>query len=154
MAQLCQNLGADLKFIKHMHKAKPKILSIIFDVKYRARLKGGPYRNHLLAEPIGLVNKSRNKIHQTWRQSFSQALYISNSIARRTPSISAPENYVYKHVYIYFLAAGQATAVGSLESGNLVVYGPLMSSSVFLFKNVKIPFLPASAQVHMLAWSR
>ena len=49
----------------------------------------------------------------------------SNIIARRTPSISAPRNYVYKHVYIYFLAAGQARAVGSLESGNLMVYGPL-----------------------------
>ena len=45
--------------------------------------------------------------------------------ARRTPSISAPRNYVYKHVYIYFLAAGQARAVESLESGNLMVYGPL-----------------------------
>ena len=49
----------------------------------------------------------------------------SNIIARRTPSISAPRNYVYKHVYIYFLAAGQVMAIGSLESGNLMVYGPL-----------------------------
>ena len=49
----------------------------------------------------------------------------SNNTARRTPSISAPRNYVYKHVYIYFSAAGQARAVKSLESGNLVVYGPL-----------------------------
>ena len=45
--------------------------------------------------------------------------------ARRTPSISASRNYVYKYVYIYFSAAGQARAVGSLESGNLVVYRPL-----------------------------
>ena len=45
--------------------------------------------------------------------------------AHRTPSISAPRNYVYKQVYIYFSAAGQARAVGSLESGNLMVYGPL-----------------------------
>ena len=44
---------------------------------------------------VGLINKSRNKIQQTWGQSFSQALYICNS----------------------------------------------MSSSVILFKNVKIPFL-------------
>ena len=49
----------------------------------------------------------------------------SNNTARRTPSISAPRNYVYKHVYIYFLAAGEVMAVGSLESGNLMVYGPL-----------------------------
>ena len=46
------------------------------------------------------------------------------SEARRTPSISAPRNYVYKHVYIYFSAAGQARAVGSIEGGNLV-YGLL-----------------------------
>ena len=26
--------------------------------------------------------------------------------ARHTPSIPAPRNYVYKHVYIYFFAAG------------------------------------------------
>ena len=52
-------------------------------------------------------------------------LFMFLGKARRTPSISAPRNYVYKHVYIYFLAAGQARAVGSLESGNLVVYGPL-----------------------------
>ena len=45
--------------------------------------------------------------------------------AHRTPSISALRHYVYKYVYIYFLAAGQARAVGSLESGNLMVYGPL-----------------------------
>ena len=51
---------------------------------------------------------------------------LYNFKARRTPSISAPRNYVYKHVYIYFLAARQARAVGSLESGNLVVYGPLL----------------------------
>ena len=49
----------------------------------------------------------------------------SNITARRTPSISAPRNYVYKHVYIYFLAAGQVMAVWSLESGNLMVNGPL-----------------------------
>ena len=48
--------------------------------------------------------------------------------ARRTPSISAPRNYVYKHVYIYFLVAGQARAVGSLESGN-----PLPLCSMFLW---------------------
>ena len=47
------------------------------------------------------------------------------SEARRTPSTSPPRNYVYKHVYIYFSAAGQFMAVGSLESGNLMVYGPL-----------------------------
>ena len=48
----------------------------------------------------------------------------SNNTARRTPSISAPRNYVYKHVYIYFLADRQPRAVGSLESGNFMVYGP------------------------------
>ena len=48
--------------------------------------------------------------------------------AHRTPSISAARNYVYKHVYIYFLADGQARAVESIESGNLMVYGPLYSS--------------------------
>ena len=50
--------------------------------------------------------------------------------ARRTPSISASRNYVYKHVYFYFSAAWQARAVGSLESGNLVVYGPLNSGRI------------------------
>ena len=45
--------------------------------------------------------------------------------ALRTPSISAEWIYVYKHVYIYFLADGQAWAVESLESGNLMVYWPL-----------------------------
>ena len=32
---------------------------------------------------------------------------------------------MYKHVHIYFLAAGQPRAVGSLENGNLVMYRPL-----------------------------
>ena len=54
-------------------------------------------------------------------------------IARRTPSISTPRNYVYKHVYIYFSAAEQSKAVESLESGNLVVYGPLDSASAVDF---------------------
>ena len=62
-----------------------------------------------------------------WNRIFGNRTKPINvaSKARRTLSISALRNYVYKHVYIYFLAVGQARAVGSLESGNLVVYGPL-----------------------------
>ena len=46
--------------------------------------------------------------------------------ARRTPSISAATNYVYKCVYIYFSADGQARAVViSKQSGDLMVYKPL-----------------------------
>ena len=44
-------------------------------------------------------------------------------------------NYVYKHVHIYFLAAGQAIAVGSLESGNLVVYRPF---GAFLSREIEV----------------
>ena len=50
------------------------------------------------------------------------------SQARCTPSVSAARNYVYKYVYNYFSAAGQVRAVGSPESGNFVVYGPLHST--------------------------
>ena len=52
--------------------------------------------------------------------------------ARRTPSISAARIYVYKYVYIYFSADGQAWAVESLESGNLMVYGLLKIVSQFV----------------------
>ena len=56
------------------------------------------------------------------RGAYTTAYYQATTVARRTPSISAPRIYVYKHVYIYFLADGQAWAVESLESGNLMVY--------------------------------
>ena len=52
----------------------------------------------------------------------AECAFVLSSEARRTPSISAPRIYVYKHVYIYFLADGQAWAVESLESGSLMVY--------------------------------
>ena len=44
------------------------------------------------------------------------------------PSIHSTENFVYKHVDIYFLAGGQARAVEWLESGNLPVCSPLEHS--------------------------
>ena len=63
--------------------------------------------------------------HKFYKLMVYEAPHRIPSQARRKPSLSAPWNYVYKHVYIYFLADRQAKAVGSLESGNLMVYGPL-----------------------------
>ena len=82
-----------------------------------------------------------------------QRLLKIRAKAHRTPSISAPRNYVYKHVYIYFSAAGQAKAVGSLESGNLMVYGPLYTMcqlKVVLHSRIKVMRL----QPHKLVIAR
>ena len=41
------------------------------------------------------------------------------------PSIHSTENFVYKHVDIYFLAGWQARALERMENGNLPVWSPL-----------------------------
>ena len=70
-------------------------------------------------------------------------------LSSRTLSISAPGNYVYRHVYIYFLAAGQARAVGSLESGNLVVYGPLQTCQRMSVRVILIPLKHDSDSIRL-----
>ena len=46
------------------------------------------------------------------------------------PSIHSTGNFVYKHVYINFLAGGQARAVEWMESGNLPVCSPLQRNKL------------------------
>ena len=103
---------------------------IIFAVVFARNIEGvrTPSSSHfqviLLPSPACLP---KSKCKHACKQNFEeQKVMVYDGLeARRTPSTSPPRNYVYKHVYIYFSAAGQVMAVGSLESGNLMVYGPL-----------------------------
>ena len=75
------------------------------------------------------------------------------------PSIHSRGHFVYKHVDIYFLAGGQATAVEWTESGNLPVWSPLEGMTTpsihwtgnFVYKHVDIYFL-AGGQVRAVEW--
>ena len=62
-----------------------------------------------MLRPIPPSRKVPSKqVEAVCRQAADLVVYRPE--AHRTPSISAPRNYVYKHVYVYFLAVGKARA--------------------------------------------